>query len=106
MKIRAALATAVAACIALVVSGTAAAQVPPVALLVTGGMTQAPFTTPDRACRLGKPAGTTFTALRSALLAVGIDAYTAPGMSGPGVAKGTAILPSFQCRKCPRRPQP
>ena len=73
----------------------------PVVVMVSGGTTQAPFTTPTAACRQGKPAGANFTTLRAAFLAAGIDAYTAPVMNAPGPVKSTAILPSYRFAKCP-----
>jgi hypothetical protein len=53
-------------------------------VLVSGGDTQTPFTTPTEACRAGKAAGDTWTALRAALLADGYAVFTAPAMNGPG----------------------
>jgi triacylglycerol lipase len=72
-----------------------------VAVLVSGGTTQAPFTTPTEACRSGKPAGPNFTALRQALLNAGIDTYTVPAMNGPGPAHSTAFFDAFKFGDCP-----
>lgn len=55
-------------------------------VIVSGGGSISPFTTPDAACAEGLPAGSTDTALRAALLGTGIEVYTAPVMAGPGQA--------------------
>lgn len=54
------------------------------AVVVSGGGSISPFTTPDAACAVGLPAGSTDTALRAALLDAGIETYTAPVMVGGG----------------------
>jgi pimeloyl-ACP methyl ester carboxylesterase len=56
------------------------------AVIVSGGGSISPFTTPDAACAVGLAAGSTDTALRGALLDAGIETYTAPVMTGPGQA--------------------
>lgn len=53
-------------------------------VLVSGGDTQTPYTTPTEACSRGLAAGQTHTALREALLAAGHAVFTAPSMNGPG----------------------
>ena len=57
-----------------------------VAVVVSGGGSISPFTTPDAGCAVGLAAGGTDTALREALLDAGIATYTAPVMVGPGRA--------------------
>lgn len=47
-------------------------------VIVSGGGSVTPFTTPTQACRRGLAAGNTATALRKALLAKGKQVYTAP----------------------------
>jgi hypothetical protein len=56
------------------------------AVVVSGGGSISPFTTPDAACAVGLPAGSTDTALRAALLDAGIETYTAPVAAGGGQA--------------------
>lgn len=56
------------------------------AVVVSGGGSISPFTTPDRACGVGLAAGGTDTALRAALLDAGITTFTAPATVGPGQA--------------------
>lgn len=56
------------------------------AVVVSGGGSISPFTTPDAACAVGLAAGSTDTALRAALLDAGIETYTAPVMTGHGTA--------------------
>lgn len=53
-------------------------------VIVSGGDAISPFTTPDRACRSGLAAGSTDTALRSALLEAGLAVYTSPAHAGAG----------------------
>lgn len=49
-------------------------------VMVSGGGTVTPFTTPSLACKRGLAAGNSLTALRTALLAKGKQVYTAPVM--------------------------
>lgn len=56
------------------------------AVIVSGGGSISPFTTPDRACGVGLAAGGTDTALRAALLDAGITTFTAPATVGRGQA--------------------
>lgn len=56
------------------------------AVLVSGGGSISPFTTPDAACASGLAAGGTLTAWREGLLAAGVETYTAPATVGAGVA--------------------
>ncbi len=56
------------------------------AVIVSGGGSISPFTTPDAACAAGLAAGGTDTALRAALLEAGIATFTAPVTIGSGVA--------------------
>lgn len=56
------------------------------AVVVSGGGSISPFTTPAAGCAVGLAAGSTDTALRAALLDAGIETYTAPVMAGPGQA--------------------
>ena len=56
------------------------------AVIVSGGGSISPFTTPDRACGVGLAAGGTDTALRTALLDAGITTFTAPATVGQGQA--------------------
>ena len=58
------------------------------AVIVSGGGSISPFTTPDAACGSGLAAGSTDTALRAGLLAAGIETYTAP--VAVGVSEATA----------------
>lgn len=74
------------------------------AVIVSGGGSVSPFTTPDAACTVGLAAGSTDTALRAALLDAGIETYTAPVTVGggeavadpgwSGFAEPPAVLPS------------
>ena len=64
-------------------------------VLVSGGDTQTPYTTPDAACEQGLPAGMTHTALRKRLLDAGFRVFTAPSMNGPGVARSTGGFGDF-----------
>lgn len=106
IRIAGAVVVALAALASSAVAATSHQAAPsrPVAVLISGGTTQAPFTTPTTACRQGRPAGGNFTALRSSLLAAGIDPYTVPVMNGPGVAKSTAMLNAFKFAQCPQLP--
>ncbi len=54
------------------------------AVIVSGGGSISPFTTPDAACGVGLAAGGSDTALREALLDAGITTYTAPVSIGGG----------------------
>lgn len=54
------------------------------AVVVSGGGSISPFTTPDAACASGLAAGGTDTAVRTALLDAGITTYTAPVSIGGG----------------------
>ena len=56
------------------------------AVIVSGGGSTSPFTTPEAACGAGLAAGNTDTALRAALLDAGIAAFTAPVTVGGGEA--------------------
>lgn len=56
------------------------------AVLVSGGGSISPFTTPEVGCAEGLAAGGTLTAWREGLLAAGIETYTAPATVGSGVA--------------------
>ena len=56
------------------------------AVIVSGGGSISPFTTPDAACAVGLAAGNTDTALRAALIDAGIETYTAPVTVGEGEA--------------------
>ena len=56
------------------------------AVIVSGGGSTSPFTTPEAACAVGLAAGNTDTALRTALLDAGITAFTAPVTVGGGEA--------------------
>lgn len=62
---------------ALLLPGSALAGTRAV-VIVSGGGSITPFTTPSLACKRGLAAGNTATALRSALLAKGKQVYTAP----------------------------
>jgi len=63
--------------------------------VVSGGGSISPFTTPEAGCAVGQAAGSTDTALRSALLDAGITTYTAPVMVGPGQAIADPGLGGF-----------
>ena len=56
------------------------------AVIVSGGGSTSPFTTPDAACSVGLAAGNTDTALRATLLEAGITTFTAPVTVGGGEA--------------------
>lgn len=56
------------------------------AVIVSGGGSISPFTTPNAACAQGLAAGSTDTALRAALLDSGVETYTAPVTVGAGQA--------------------
>ena len=56
------------------------------AVVVSGGGSTSPFTTPDAGCAVGLAAGNTDTALRAALLDAGIATFTAPATVGGGEA--------------------
>lgn len=56
------------------------------AVIVSGGGSTSPFTTPEAACAVGLAAGNTDTALRAAMLDAGIETYTAPVSVGGGEA--------------------
>ena len=56
------------------------------AVVVSGGGSTSPFTTPEAACAVGLAAGNTDTALRAALLEAGIATFTAPATVGGGEA--------------------
>jgi len=56
------------------------------AVIVSGGGSISPFTTPSAGCAVGLAAGGTDTAMRAALLDAGVETYTAPVMVGPGQA--------------------
>jgi triacylglycerol lipase len=56
------------------------------AVVVSGGGSTSPFTTPEAACAVGLAAGNTDTALRAALLDAGIATFTAPVTVGGGEA--------------------
>lgn len=56
------------------------------AVVVSGGGSISPFTTPSAGCAVGLAAGSTVTALRAALLDAGIPTYTAPVTTGHGQA--------------------
>ena len=56
------------------------------AVIVSGGGSISPFTTPSAGCAVGLAAGGTDTAMRAALLDAGVETYTAPVMTGPGQA--------------------
>ena len=58
-----------------------------VAVIVSGGGSISPFTTPGADCSVGLAAGGTDTALRGALLDAGIETYTAPVTVGAGQAE-------------------
>ena len=74
------------------------------AVIVSGGGSTSPFTTPEAACAVGLAAGNTDTALRAALLDAGITTFTAPVTVGDGeaiadpgwsgFAEPPAVLPS------------
>jgi triacylglycerol lipase len=74
------------------------------AVIVSGGGSTSPFTTPDAGCAVGMAAGNTDTALRAALLDAGILTFTAPVTVGggeaiadpgwSGFAEPPAVLPS------------
>lgn len=57
------------------------------AVIVSGGGSTSPFTTPQAGCAVGQAAGGTDTALRAALLDAGIETYTAPVTVGGGAAE-------------------
>ena len=57
------------------------------AVIVSGGGSTSPFTTPRAGCAQGQAAGGTDTALRAALLEAGIETYTAPVTVGGGPAE-------------------
>ena len=57
-------------------------------VVVSGGGSISPFTSPSAACAAGLPAGGTDSALREALLEAGIETYTAPVTVGNGQAVG------------------
>ena len=65
------------------------------AVIISGGGSISPFTTPDAACRSGRAAGGTDTALREGLLAAGIETYTAPVTVGPGEASRDVGVAGF-----------
>lgn len=54
-------------------------------VLVSGGSSISPFTTPEAACGEGLAAGNTDTFLREGLLAAGFRVFTAPSCPGGGV---------------------
>jgi len=56
----------------------------PAVVVVSGGDSVTPFTTPDLACRSGLAAGMTCTALREHLLDAGQAVFTAPVMNARG----------------------
>lgn len=56
------------------------------AVIVSGGGSISPFTTPEAACAVGLAAGNTDTALRAALLDAGTPTFTAPVTVGDGQA--------------------
>lgn len=56
------------------------------AVIVSGGGSISPFTTPSAGCAVGLEAGGTDTALRGALLDAGVEVYTAPVTVGAGTA--------------------
>lgn len=56
------------------------------AVIVSGGGSISPFTTPHAACAVGLAAGSTDTALRAALLDSEVETYTAPVTLGAGQA--------------------
>ena len=56
------------------------------AVIVSGGGSTSPFTTPEAACAVGLAAGNTDTALRAGLLDAGITTFTAPVTVGGGEA--------------------
>lgn len=72
-------------------------------VLVSGGATRTPFTTPTQACKDGDrflAAGNTFTALRRFLLGKGKQVFTAPVMDNWGVVKEAPddkVGPFTQC---------
>jgi triacylglycerol lipase len=101
LVIRSAVASIAVVVAASTMAISSGAAVRPVAVLVSGGTTQAPFTTPTEACRSGQPAGPNFSLLRQALLHAGVDPYTAPAMNGPGTAHSTALLNAFKFGDCP-----
>ena len=53
-------------------------------VVVSGGFSVTPFTTPNQACSSGLAAGNTDTAIREYLLKQGYQVYTAPMMAGRG----------------------
>lgn len=65
------------------------------AVIVSGGGSISPFTTPAAGCAVGLAAGSTDTALRSALLGAGIETYTAPVTVGTGRSTGDAGFGGF-----------
>jgi pimeloyl-ACP methyl ester carboxylesterase len=64
-------------------------------VIVSGGATTSPFTTPDAACRGGLPAGSADTFLREGLIAAGLDVFTSPAKAGPGTADADPEPPGF-----------
>ena len=72
-------------------------------VLVSGGATRTPFTTPTQACKDGDrflAAGNTFTALRKFLLGKGKQVFTAPVMDNWGIVKEAPddkVGPFTQC---------
>ncbi len=56
-------------------------------VLMSGGDSATPFTTPDSACGTGLAAGNTYTALREYLLQRGHQVFTAPAHNGRGVVQ-------------------
>lgn len=64
-------------------------------VIVSGGATTSPFTTPDAACRGGLPAGSAGTFLREGLIAAGLDVFTSPAKAGRGTADADPERPGF-----------
>lgn len=75
-------------------------------VLVSGGATRTPFTTPTQACKDGDgflAAGNTFTALRKFLLGKGKRVFTAPVMDNWGVVEEAPNDPVGPFAGCPLR---
>ena len=74
-------------------------------VLVSGGATRTPFTTPTQACKDGDgflAAGNTFSALRNFLLGKGKHVFTAPVMDNWGVVEEAPNDTVGPFAKCPR----
>ena len=65
-------------------------------VLVSGGDSSSPFTTPDAACRSGMPAGITDSHLRAHLLDRGKRVFTAPVFNG----RGPVVPPGAETGDC------